>query len=164
MNDELIEGLVRKVMALQSRVDSLERLEHAMAQNHGYIGGAWQKDPISFGYSAQITGNFSNTNLSAGSNTLSGDTVPAGEIWVITNISVQYSGTVTSVILQAVLLMNSISMPVGVAAPPVSGVNNPFQGWWVLAAGDIPRAVCSNATSGDDMYLVYSGFRVDIDQ
>lgn len=156
--------LQRQINQLKDRLDELERQEYAMAQNHGWVGAAWQKDPIRFGYSELITEGVDNTSLAAGSNNLDTGTVPAGEIWVITNIAIRYDGTVSSVSLTVALIIDTVLMGIFGQKPPVSTVWYDRQGWWVLDAGDYIRLEVGGATMNDDAYLRVVGFRVDIDQ
>ena len=78
MSDEYLAQL----KALERRLSHLERLEE-QGMSRGWIGSAWQKAPLTLGYSAKIDEQVADTSAAAGSNTLSGTAVPSGEVWVI---------------------------------------------------------------------------------
>lgn len=132
------------------------------ANSHGYISGAWKKNPIQFGYSDTIQRTMSHTNLSAGSGTLADSAVPAGEIWVITTISFTYIGTVTGVRLRPDIVAGGVGCPLLEQEIAMSGKFYGFQGWWVLEEDDYLQLSISNATAGDDVYYFAIGFKVDI--
>lgn len=130
----------------------------------GWISSAWQKNPLRFGFSGLVSRLISSTTLAAGTNNLDDSAVPAGEFWVITNIAVDYVGTVANV---------------GVRARIVDGVNSPYlfeynptvsdhlgdrQGFWIVPSGANLRLTVIGATLNDDAYLWANGFRVDTDQ
>jgi len=132
--------------------------------NYGWIGGANQRNPLSFGFSAAVHRSISNADLAAGNNTIDDTPVPAGEIWIITNIVISYTGTVAGVVINACCISGGGSYNLYEQRPPVSGQWYDRQGWWVLAPGDYLRWGCSGATAGDDGVLRSVGIRVDIDQ
>ena len=155
--------ITEQLRTLEKRVAFLERLENAMAQNHGYIGGAWQKDPIRLGYSDVVRRAWSDTNLSAGANSEDDTAVPAGEIWVITNIAAAYVGTMTNVTLKFIVYSSATEYRLCEFTGLTSGVWASWQGEIVLEPGELLRVGVANATSGDDLYAAAVGWRVDID-
>ena len=162
--DDLLTEMVSRVNSLTDQVNELQRLEHAMAQNHGWIDGAWQKDPLSLGYSDIVARVVVEQNLSAGFNLLNDSAVPAGEIWVLTNISVLYIGTVANVQCTVLLNINGSYYQIWDFVPPASNRVGDRQGFWILHPGDYLAIEILNATAGDDLGLRGIGFRVDIDQ
>lgn len=129
----------------------------------GWIASKWQKNPLLFGYSALKTDTVSDTTLAAGTVVMNGATVSAGEIWVITNIAMQYIGTVPTSFQVAIydgaaehLLFNQLA--------PVSSQLHDRQGWWIIVAGDNLRYTIDGATLNDDFYGWATGFRIDVDQ
>lgn len=130
---------------------------------HTWIFPRWYKQPMMFGYSALKTDTVSDTTLAAGTVTLNGATVSAGEIWVITNISMVYIGTVPTSI-EAVMYDGSTAHILFNQLAPASGQYYDRQGWWVVVAGDNLRYVIYGATLNDDFYGWATGFRMDIDQ
>ncbi|GAG24325.1 unnamed protein product, partial [marine sediment metagenome] len=65
----------------------------ATAQSHGYISGAWQKQPMSAGFSAAIAVANANTSLPGASGYMEGTHVPPGEFHLVTSINVRHTGT-----------------------------------------------------------------------
>ena len=159
----MTEEYLEKLNELERRINHLERLEHNMANNHGYIGGAWQKDPIRLGFSAQRLINQVNTNLGDGTNNLDSASAAAGEIWVITNVAVRYLGTVAGVVLKPGLFDGTNNYYFNYHASITSGYWYTTQGEWILKEDDVIRLAIEGATATDDAYLRGSGFRVDID-
>ncbi len=130
---------------------------------HGWIAGAWQKDPLRFGYSGTVVLSASDTNLGAGANDVDLTTVPAGELQVITNIVWEYTGTTPTEV--------EVSLYDGSTAYPLFTVSNPIttewydkQGFWVVPPTGFIRCSIVGATAGDDLQLRATGFRVDLDQ
>ena len=132
---------------------------------HGWIGGAWQKNPLLFGYTSDLFQEVSNTNLPAGTSFINAATVPAGEIWVFTNIAHRYDGTPPAQILTSKHI-DAIPADAVVFQTllPVSTQYYDRQGWWVLSEGWYLRSAIVGGTLGDDAYLRAWGFKVDIDQ
>jgi len=143
---------------------ALKADQNVQARGYGWVGAAWQKQPLPFGYSAVVSERKISTTLAAGTNSLSTTAVPAGEIHVYTHVSFYYAGTVATVTLTAYLNIGGSNKELAGVSPPVSSVIYDRQGWFVLAPGDTVQVYCFNATLNDDMALNVAGFRVDIDQ
>ena len=131
--------------------------------NHGWISGAWQKSPIPFGASGFVEESLVSTTLPAGTSFLSGTACPAGEMWVISNIAIRYTGTVAGVTINA-RIVNSVNIDVFGVTPPVSGQYYDRQGHWVIFPGGYVRQLIIGATLNDDASLQYTGYKLDIDQ
>ena len=134
------------------------------SRGYGWIGGAWQKGPLSFGYSGRVVKRIANTNLSAGTNILSTTPVPAGEIHVYTQMTGVYIGTFTNVYIEFTAFLGSVGVNFYQDHIAHSADMFGHPGWWVLMPGDILQLYVYNATAGDDAYFDVSGFRIDIDQ
>lgn len=128
---------------------------------HGFINGEWQKQPIVFGITDELAGKVVNTSLNAGNNNIDGDVIPAGEIWVITNLAMIYIGTVANVEIYARLGGTPDSIFWGVK-PPVSGVTYDRQGQWIAMEGNKLRMQVLGATLNDDAYFYYSGYKIGV--
>lgn len=133
------------------------------ARNLGWVSAAWQKDPLRFGYSAHIYRAWSNLNLPAGNSTQADTAVPAGEIWVITNIAMRYEGTAPTFMTMQINDGVTTYHLFRQLAPTTLAVYD-RQGWWVLAPGHNLEIRVIGATLNDDLYGYATGFRVDIDQ
>ena len=144
-------------------VIALKAEEDVQANAYGWINAAWQKDPLRLGYSGQLQDVYSNTNLSAGNNLHNFDTVPSGEIWVITALWFMYIGTSPTYAQFYFALASGTHWPLRQPSPTSSQVYSK-EGQWVLVEDDIITVSVSGATAGDDLYGGYMGYRVDIDQ
>jgi hypothetical protein len=138
--------------------------QNVQARGYGWINAAWQKQPMPIGFSAVLSKDTYNPNLVAGQNFLVLPTVPAGEVWVYTNIIFYYIGTVATVQLVA-QNVDGVNNPYlfGVG-PPVSAQIYDRQGQWFLGPGSYIRLIVNNATAGDDAEIGATGFAFDIDQ
>lgn len=131
--------------------------------SHGWVGGAWQRNPLQFGFSAVDGENFSNVATGTAGVGHNGTPVPAGEIWI----------------LQTAYLTNSLRAQVGHLEPSIGGAYNMIvdgttAGAWrgliwtgrlIMEEGDLVRAYFrSGHQSGDSLVCQYSYVRVDIDQ
>jgi hypothetical protein len=128
---------------------------------HGYVSGAWQKNPILFGYSAGLYETVSNIDLAAGNNVLVTSIVPAGWIWVATNISIYYYGT-SPVFIDVRITHAAQYYFIMRQRLPVSDQFYDRQGWWVLESGDYFSMIIIGATAGDDAIISVTGFKVQI--
>ena len=129
--------------------------------SHGYVGGAWQKNPILFGYSDRLLININNEALAAGNNALDVDPVPAGWLWVVTNFVIMYAGTSPTCI--DVFICNAATYVfLYRQRSPVSWAAYDRQGWWVLKEGDFIRYSVNGATLNDNLYGFANGFKVQL--
>lgn len=133
------------------------------AQSYGYISSAWQKNPITFGYSSILIKQFVDNAPSGGSPGLTGDTVPAGEIWVITNALIR--GIFTSAVsIRFLIYDNSVGAVSWVVANPGSLIHYDRQGYWVLPPGGSARMDLLTSVGATQLIMWISGFIIDIDQ
>lgn len=143
-----MDELVRLVENLRARVERLETLEVPVSIDN---------------YTDVVYEGVSNTSLSAGSNNIDSTAVPAGEVHVITNISVSYTGTVSGVSLRATLFESGVG---GYVVFQEDSISSTYwydrQGNWVLPAGDYVRLVVSGATLNDDAYLRITGYKFSV--
>jgi hypothetical protein len=160
---DILEEMQRQIDELARQMDELRTQEYNMAQNHGWIGGAWQKDPLADGYSGKKNQIVSNTNAAAGDNVLTSDTVPAGEIWNLQSIRAYNANNAPSAI---VLYMSDGSADYYLNFTLSIGANVSliWTGKFTMAPGEVLKAYFGGCTAGDDIHLIYSAVRVDIDQ
>lgn len=154
--------LIKQINDLRRRIADLERLENTMARSYGYFGGAWVKNPLQMGYLGPVNLITNNTSLAAGANNLDLTTVPANRVYVITNITVMYTGTVSGVRL----LVNKVDAgAVQYALFDVQSITSQLyydrQGMWVLNAGEFLRLAITGATLNDDAYIRGNGWYFD---
>lgn len=134
-----------------------------MVGSHGWIGGAWQKQPIHKGHSSILAQVKSNLSAAAGANTLSADAVPAGEIWTVEGINAyDANNAITGVAINIATGSVEVSiLNVGALGASVAAI---WYGAITLAPGDVIKAYFSGCTVNDDIFLRYRGYITDIDQ
>lgn len=131
------------------------------AREYGWQNAAWRKNPLSFGWSGQVLQAKVITAV-AGTNTNDSDTVPANTIWIITNLLMRYTGTITNVAMFCNIFDGTASFGIYSQQPIVSAIDYDRQGQWYLKAGDRLRMSVINATAGDNIRLYAVGYYVSI--
>jgi len=136
--------------------------EHFHRGLWGFDGNVWRKLQLLFGFGGIVEEALADTNLDAGTNYLNGAAVPAGEIWVVQNITVRYLGTAPS---QMLVIVNGLASGLSLL-----NVANPSQDFWytwqgscILQEGDYVRLIVYGATAGDEVYFRYAGYRMEIE-
>lgn len=130
---------------------------------HGWIGGAWQKNPLLLGYSGVVNVAWNSTTLPAGTSNVDAAVVPDGEIWMITTLT----GLILSATITAFYIGKVVSggfYPVQYQATPGNNINYPLVSSLILAPGENLRGRVLGATLNDDLYCSALGYRIDIDQ
>jgi len=132
------------------------------AQMHGHYDGAWQKQPLIFGYGGVIAERESDASAPAGLNTFTTTPVPAGEIHIINTLSaINYNSITTNLHID----MNHDGAFYGfyrepdVAAATMALVNGPI----VLDAGDYIRCRFYGVTLNDSLAFDITGYKMDLD-
>lgn len=161
-NEEQIRRLQMQINDLRSRMET-------MGNTYGWIEGQWQKNPLEMGYSDVVRNSAANSALSAGTNTLNCATVPAGEVWCITNIAYRYTGTVATTGLAVTINDGSgirayLSSVVGGTAASSKFYVVESSGPIVLKAGEFIRLTVFNATANNSAAVYISGWKFKIDQ
>lgn len=112
------------------------------------------------GFSA-ITGEaISDTNLSAGYNSVAGTAVGTGKVWKITHFAARYVGTVpTEIRVIATGLAGNMTLLHQLS--PVSAFFYTWDGEVYLEEGDKLTIIVNGATAGDDLELKYAGIEMD---
>jgi hypothetical protein len=137
--------------------------QSVQANNYGLVGGSQQKDPIRLGYSAIQAEEVVNLSAASGGNTLTGATVPAGEIWVIKFAEASNSNTANSN-TKIRANIDGVALVLVENTTPIQGIWDIWNGEIVLAEGDNVYARLMGCALNDDIYLRYAGIRIDIDQ
>jgi hypothetical protein len=153
----LIDSITGSVTVIQTTPANLT------VANHGWIGAAWKKQPVTIGYSAIKSEQVTNLNAAAGTNTVDSGTVPAGEIWTINNISV-FNNTSNITSIYGYAIIGGVGVQIIYKAAPLASIATLYQGNLVLSPGDKISIVFFGCVAGDDLYLTYCGFMTDIDQ
>ena len=127
----------------------------------GWDGTQWRKAGLPLWYGGQIVQQIVNINAAAGYAELAGNTVPAGEIWVI-----QVAGAVdiNSALSRVLIYCLADEIPVTLAEEYSVSANH-----WVIvypqiviAPGDHLVALFYGCTAGDDIYFRYAGYKVKL--
>jgi hypothetical protein len=163
MGDTSLSAILTELQSKVETSDFVSGALSAMNGHKGWIGGAWQKNPLLLGYSAIISKALSNLSAAAGTNYLSSTAVPAGEIWVITTASMLNA---TTAFTQATIIV-SISgnnQYFQSKASPIQNEKVIWNGQAILKEGDTVVGAFDGCTLNDDLYLQFAGYRVDIDQ
>lgn len=151
----LIDASKRLVVAVASAIAQ-------DAQMHGHISGAWQKQPLIFGYSGVIAERVIDDNVSAGTDFVETTAVPGGEIHVITH-AIALVASATCNLLAAYINHDGATQELFGQSNPVSSQVYDRQGFWVLDAGDTFKAYGFNLTAGDDLVVAVAGYKMDLD-
>lgn len=129
---------------------------------HGHVGGAWQKQPLQFGYSGAVGERVTDSSADAGDNTLQTTAVPAGEVHIVTTIhTVNVDTDVAYILISRV--GNSTTYNMKRQASPGIGISVDMLGTIVLAPGDYIKASFGSCTAGDTIRLMTTGYKFDID-
>lgn len=131
--------------------------------DHGWIGAAWQKQPLNIGVSAPLFRRFSTGTLPAGNSFLSDTAVPAGEIWQITTFAFQYYGT-NPTHVDYIVYGDGADIYLHTQQTVVSDKFYALPGQVTLGAGDYLKLRVVGATLNDDLTATACGRRIDIDQ
>ena len=129
---------------------------------HGYIGAAWQKLPMLWGYSDRYVERLEDNNAAAGWNWENLTAVPAGEIWVIQAARADNATSQTTA-TKIELLSDGPTNTLIKDLLPAAGHHTCWQGAVVLKEGDLIRAEFEGCTAGDDLTTSAWGFKMDID-
>lgn len=125
----------------------------------GWDGSQWRKLGLLWGFGGVVEEALSNTDLASGVNYLNGTPVPAGEVWVVQNVSMEYDGTApTRVGITVVGLADHLT--VLDVSDPAAYRWHPWNGVVVLQEGDYMQGFVSGATAGDDLYFRYAGYKM----
>lgn len=130
---------------------------------HGWYSSAWQKAPIPFGVSDSLAEFYSDTNLASGSVNITGDTVPAGELWVVTRSGMRYDGTSPTEIL-SILDGSALSFIYDQQLSPVTNTWYYCTVQLIALPGENLRWRVNGATAGDVGRFTYGGYKIDLDQ
>ena len=127
----------------------------------GWDGTQWRKLGLLFGYYDRLAGQVSTTDAAAGANTLTGDTVPAGEIYVVQMVAAIDSNSDTTRVY--------IRVYGGVVMMPLADEYSVTAGHWVtsttnmvMKSGDYLDCIFYGCTAGDDLYLRWWGYKMKV--
>lgn len=150
-------------------IDASKRLVVAVAsvvasdvQMHGYYDGAWQKAPMPWGYCDTVVERNYEPNAAAGINTLASTAVPAGEVHVIQTVYASNLNTnPTAVVLG--LKRGATTYSFHREAAPGAGASVENANPIIAKEGDIIVATFTGCVLNDDIILIITGYKVDLD-
>lgn len=116
---------------------------------------------VLFNFEDTVKGAIADTNLAGGTPTVYGTAVPTDKVWVIQTISFYYAGTQPTYI--AVGSYDGSSWyHCYMLEDPSMELYHPWSGAITLKDGDKIFCIVGGATAGDDLYVRYSGYVMDM--
>lgn len=135
--------------------------QNVQARNYGFLGAAWQKLQLLWGYTDRWAERVSTTAAVAGQNELLSAAVPAGYVYVVQAVSlVNLNNAVTSAVIS--ITTGSAYPVLTEAAPVAAGIFTKWTGAATLAAGDKVYSRLQGCTLDDDLYLDILGYKMKI--
>lgn len=130
-----------------------------MSKNYGWDGSAWKKLPMVWGYSGQYRQRVEETDATE-TDSLSGSTVDAGEIWIVNSICV-YNITSAMTRVQVTIghsggVFTRLDTKITLAQHEPLAITGHF----VLIEDDYVYADLYGCTAGDDIYLEIVGYKM----
>lgn len=130
--------------------------------SHGYVNGAWQNNPMLFGYSDIHREYVTYTTPSGMTYNMDMAEVPVGEIWVITSIGMMTDdGAIWGMYMST--RSDSNTYYVDQVRTPAANTMLSYTGWLILEPGLRIRGIFVNAASGKKLEMWVHGFKIDID-
>lgn len=120
--------------------------------------------PINQGFSKKVREKLQNLSLGAGNNTLSGSFVPAGYMWAIENIYIQYNGTTAGVTLSVQINDGGTTYKIFELQAPVNAQGYDRQLHLTVAEGENIILFIGGATAGDDAFIQYTGRAIALNE
>jgi len=125
----------------------------------GWLGAAWHKLAMLWGYSAHYAEEQFELNAAAGVNSLNFGAVPVGEVWVVHSFTA-YSSQVTTTHIELSLIATGIRVRLIVRATGVALITVESPSTVVMHAGDNLRAVFTGCGAGDNIYAYAHGYKM----
>jgi hypothetical protein len=126
-----------------------------------FDGTVWRPQNQLFAYRDSYWQQVSNLSPGAGIITLNGTAVPAGEVWVVTNMYARNDTTATSTV--ALLVTDTVTnFYVDDSLYYALPRSLRWSGQAVLKATWLARAIFSGVVAGDDLYAWFSGYKFKI--
>lgn len=152
--DKLRASIVDALVAGSARIGSVGI--------EGYYSGAWQKAPIPFGPSSPLLKRHALTVHAGGNQTVNGDTVPAGELWIYTSMdAVDVTSSPTGIFMEVddgtvVYIFNN---------KLVLGANEhfPYTCFVPVPAGSKMKVLFLGTAANDTLVWTGIGYKMDLD-
>ena len=123
---------------------------------YGRYSGAWQRQPLAFGFSAGYF-QFDSTAAAAGTNTIGGTAVPANTLRVLTGVhGVDQTSAVTRLTVAVVNGGNNNRLKMNNGGAAFTHID--WQGQAFMLPGDIPRLIYEGCTLADALRTTFYGY------
>lgn len=127
----------------------------------GPATGNWHPLQMIWGYTTHYLEALADNSAAAGDNTLTGSTVPAGEIWVVTNVDAANADTnITALNIQIILAATEHHIAGRLTPSKKEGVN--VQGFWPMPPGAHVEAFFEGCVLNDDIHFHVIGYKMSI--
>jgi len=120
---------------------------------------SFNNDPL-FSYDVAVLEQDLVASLAAGTNNIYTSAVPVNKLWVLTAVSVVYTGTITNVSMQVAIYDGVNTLFFFYVKPVVSAQVYPLQTTWYLKAGWKLRFYVTAATAGDSASISINGYQM----
>ena len=127
----------------------------------GWDGTRWRKLPLTWGYTDVYIENVRTNDAVAGLNDLDGSLVPAGEVWVVTNVVLFNTDSATTIIDMQVWLSPDAVL-VRRVRDAIANYSAEWAGQVYLKAGYRMRAEFSGCTLNDNLRANFLGYKMAV--
>lgn len=128
---------------------------------HSYDDSGWVKNPIVWGYTDTWRERKFTLNATVGDHTLIHSTVPAGEVWVLENISV-FNVTTAINYIRIYIAPVTNSYIFKQFNSPVANTPDSYTGRFTLKEGDKIRVLFNGCVANDDIYSDVVGYKMKV--
>jgi hypothetical protein len=132
------------------------------ALGHGFYSGRFRKLPMLFGISDVFRTFYIDTNLAAGTTTVTLLTVPANTLYVITSATINFLSTATPT---AQIFIDDAAGRIYVHSVALPGNNRytTVQTAVPLKAGEVVKGEIQTAALHDDVTFTLAGYTIDLE-
>lgn len=157
------ERLAQRCNELEKRIAALETLEATMAHVFGWDGSAWRKLPLVWGYSDTLQERWNDADADAGANSHEFTAVPAGEIWVITNLNAADLDNVVTEI-NWIFVFGGTNYQITAKLSPAARENVGGMIHIVLEEGAVMKVSYIGVTLNDYIYGTIVGYKMKVSE
>ena len=127
----------------------------------GWDGSQWRKLGILFGYHSVLTQHISNTDASAGTNTLVTSAVEDNYLWFVQVAGLLDVNTAPSRVFICIN-RSGVDYPLSDTSTTAANLWLIWNGQVVLSPGDTIKGCFLSCTAGDDLFLRALGYKVSL--
>jgi hypothetical protein len=129
----------------------------------GYYDGAFHRENLRLGFADNLGKYYVNAALGAGFNAINSDTVPAGYVWIVTQVAIRYTGTSPTNIF-VVARPQGQDIVVASFQSPTSNVWYYERAEVYLKEDEYLSGRVSGATGGDKLEYEFGGYVTDVNK